>query len=62
MVEIKVGLTYIGKVNGAVFEVVKIEKGHRGGAFATLKDCKAEKIFQYGLEALKRCDIQILKK
>ena len=27
----------------------------------TLKDCKTGHIFQYGLEALKRCNITILK-
>ena len=60
MVEIKVGSTIIGNVNGSVFEVVKIEKNHKGTYLAILKDCKPEKVFQYGLEALKRCDITIM--
>ena len=57
MVEIKIGSTIVGNVNGAVFEVVKIEKNHRGTDLAILKDCNTGKTFQYGLEALKRCYI-----
>lgn len=59
MVEIKIGSTIVGNVNGAVLEVVKIEKNHRGTDLTILKDCNTGKTFQYGLEALKRCDITI---
>ena len=75
--QLKPGTKFIGNVNGAICEVVKIEnpvtsykldwKGNieptkrNTVVVATLKDCKTGHTFQYGLEALKLCNIQILK-
>ena len=75
--QLKAGTRFKGNVNGAICEVIKIEspvtpyKPDRKGALeptkintvavATLKDCKTGHTFQYGLEALKRCDITILE-
>ena len=75
--QLKLGTRFKGNVNGAICEVIKIEnpvtsyKLDLGGdieltkrntvVVATLKDCKTGHTFQYGLEALKRCNIQILK-
>ena len=53
---IKVGMKIKGNINGVIMEVVKIENN----TLALLKDCKTGHIFQYGLEALKRCNITIL--
>ena len=53
---IKVGTKIKGNVNGVIMEVVKIENN----ILALLKDCKTGKISQYGLEALKRCNVTIL--
>lgn len=75
--QLKAGTRFKGNVNGAICEVIKIEtpvashkpdrKGgleptkRNTGVVATLKDCKTGHTFQYGLEALKRCDITILE-
>ena len=75
--QLKAGTRFKGNVNGAICEVVKIESpvtpykpDCKGGleptkrntvVVVTLKDCKTGHTFQYGLEALKRCNIQILK-
>lgn len=54
---IKVGMKIKGNINGVIMGVVKIENN----TLALLKDCKTGKISQYGLEALKRCNITILE-
>ena len=75
--KLKPGARLKGNVNGEICEVVKIENPVAFGeldckgaleptkrntvAVATLKDCKTGRTFQYGLEALKRCDITILE-
>ena len=75
--QLKAGTRFKGNVNGAICEVIKIEspvtsykfdlKGdleptkRNMAAIAILKDCKTGHTFQYGLEALKRCDITILE-
>ena len=75
--QLRVGTRFKGNVNGASCEVIKIEnpvtsykldwKGdleptkRNTLAVATLKDYKTGRTFQYGLEALKRCDITILE-
>ena len=50
------GTRFEGNVNGALFEVVKIE-GHN----ATLKNLHTGDIFTYGLRALEKCDVTILE-
>ena len=71
------GTIFIGNVNGAICEIVKIENhvtsyqvDWKGDAIpstknhvsvVTIKDCKTGRTFQYGLEALKRCNITILE-
>lgn len=73
--QLKPGAKFIGNVNGAICEVVKIEnpvtsyeldwkgdlkpKTRNTVVVVTLKDFKTGHTFQYGLEALKRCDITI---
>lgn len=75
--QLKPGAKFIGNVNGAICEVVKIEnpvtsyeldwkgdlkpKTRNTVVVVTLKDCKTGRTFQYGLEALKRCNITILE-
>ena len=75
--QLKPGTRFKGNVNGAICEVIKIENpvtsykpDRKGGleptkrnmvVVVTLKDCKTGHTFQYGLEALKRCDITILE-
>ena len=68
--QLQVGTKIKGNVNNAIMQIVKIEnptlatatdnKFINLSAMVTLKDCKAGHIFQYGLEALKRCNITIL--
>ena len=73
--QLKLGTRFIGNVNGAICEIIKIEnpvtsykldwKGEieptkrNTVVVVTLKDCKTGYTFQYGLEALKRCYITI---
>lgn len=73
--QLKIGTIFRGNVNGAICEVIKIEnpvtsykldwKGdieptkRNTVVVVTLKDCRIGRTFQYGLEALKRCDITI---
>lgn len=75
--QLRAGTRFKGNVNGAICEVIKIESpvtpykpDRKGGieptkrntvVVATLKDYKTGRTFQYGLEALKRCDITILE-
>ena len=74
---LKVGTKFKGNVNGALCEIIKIEnpvtsyktdwKGDskptrtNSAKTAIIKDCKTWHTFQYGLEALKRCNITILE-
>lgn len=55
--QLQTGIKIKGNINGVIMEVVKIENN----TLALLKDCKTGKISQYGLEALKRCNITILE-
>ena len=55
--QLQVGTKIKGNVNGVIMEVLKIENN----TLALLKDCKTGNIFQYGLEALKRCNISTIK-
>ena len=75
--QLKAGTVFMGSVNGAICKITKIEipvtsyyvdwkgdvipstKNHV--PVAIIKDCETGHTFQYGLEALKRCNIQILK-
>lgn len=61
--QLKPGTRFKGNVNGAICEVMKIESPITSckGVVVTLKDCKTGRTFQYGLEALKRCNITILE-
>ena len=75
--QFKAGTRFKGNVNGAICEVIKIERPvapykldwegdleptkRNTVVVVTLKDCKTGHTFQYGLEALKRCDITILE-
>ena len=70
--QLRAGTRFKGNVNGAICEVIKIESpvtpykpDRKGGleptkrntvVVVTLKDCKTGHTFQYGLEALKRCE------
>ena len=54
---IKVDMKIKGNINGVIMEVAKIENN----TLSLLKDCKTGKISQYGLEALKKCNITILE-
>ena len=69
--QLQVGTKIKGNVNNAIMQIIKIENPTLATAtdnkfiklsdMVTLKDCKTGHIFQYGLEALKRCNITILK-
>lgn len=52
----KPGTRFRGNVNGALFEVVKIE-----GHIATLKHYPTGETITYGLRALEKCDVTILE-
>ena len=49
MIDIKPGACFTGTVNGAKFEIEKIE-GHT----AIVRDLKTGQVWAYGIEALKR--------
>ena len=55
--QLQVGTKIKGNVNDVIMEIVKIENN----TLCLLKDCKTGHTFQYGLEALKRCNITIIK-
>ena len=69
--QLQVGTKIKGNVNNAIMQIIKIEKPTLAtatdnkfinlSAMVTLKDCKTRNIFQYGLEALKRCNISIIE-
>ena len=69
--QLQVGTKIKGNVNNAIMQIIKIEnptlatatdnKFINRSAMVTLKDCKTGHIFQYGLEALKRCNISIIE-
>ena len=75
--QLKPGAKFIGNVNGAICEIVKIENpvtyyrvDWKGDVIPStkspvsvviIKDCRTGNTFQYGLEALKRCNITILE-
>ena len=59
--QLKAGTKIKGNVNGAVMEILKIENPQSASPVASIKDCKTGHTFQYGLEALKRCNITILE-
>ena len=75
--QLNVGAKFKGNVNGVICEIIKIEnpvtsyktdwKGDsepirtNSAKTAIIKDCKTGHTFQYGLEALKRCNITILE-
>lgn len=75
--QLKPGMKFRGNANGAICEIIKIEspvtsykldwkgdiepKTKNAVEVVTLKDCKTGHTFQYGLEALKRCNITILE-
>ena len=55
--KIEIGTKIKGNVNNAIMEIIKIENEVN----AVVRDCKTGHIFQYGLEALKRCNISIIE-
>lgn len=58
----KPGTRFRGNVNGAEMEVVKIQHGRDSrNPLAVIKDIRTENIISYGLKALKKCDVTILK-
>jgi hypothetical protein len=69
--QLQVGTKIKGNENNAIMQIIKIEnstlaaatdnKFINRSAMVTLKDCKTGNIFQYGLEALKRCNISIIE-
>ena len=69
--QLQVGTKIKGNVNNAIMQIIKIEKPTfatatdnkfiNHSAMVTLKDCKTGHKFQYGLEALKRCNISIIE-
>lgn len=59
--DFKPGTRFRGNVNGALFEVVKVEK-HKSGQSVTLKEIKTGNLYTYGLKALEHCDITILER
>ena len=59
--QLKAETKFKGNVNGAVMEILKIENPQYASLMAVIKDCKTGNTFQYGLEALKRCNITILE-
>lgn len=58
--DIWLGTRFIGNINGGVYRVVNISKG-RSSLLAVVMDEQTKKRYHIGMEALKRCDITILK-
>jgi hypothetical protein len=65
-----VGTKFIGNVNKAKMEVVKIENKQYGTASgrlrtehtkAVIKDLKTGRTFAHGLQMLERCDVTIIE-
>lgn len=52
----KPGTQFRGNVNGALFEVVKVEKHS-----ITIKEIKTGNLYTYGVKALEHCNITILE-
>ena len=67
----KVGTQFVGNVNKAKMEIVKIEReclGTESGRLreassetVTIKDLKTGRKFTYGLKALEMCDVTIFE-
>ena len=51
------GTVFIGNINGAKMEIVKIE-----GSSAVIKDHFSGKLFTFGLNALEKCDVTVVEK
>ena len=49
------GTLFVGNVNGAKFEVVKIE-----GDSVVIKDLHTGQRFVYGIKALEKCDVTVV--
>lgn len=60
--KLKPGTVFIGNVNNAVMELAGIQKSGKSQCpeIAVIREVKTGKLFTYGLDALKRCDITIL--
>lgn len=67
-IDIIAGARYKGKVNDAIIEVVKIVNPNdlvfnpKKELEVLYKDCRTGKFFTYGLEAFKRCSLEIIEK
>ena len=60
--EIRVGARFLCNANGATMEVVRLERDRQGKlSNVAIKDLRSGHVFLYGLEALRRCDITIIK-
>lgn len=60
--EIRVGARFLCNANGATIEVVRLECDRQGKpGNVAVKDLRSGHVFPYGLEALRRCDITIIK-
>lgn len=59
----KVGTRFRGNVNGVEMEVVKIEQSSKSANSknAIIQETKTGKRSIYGLRALEKCDVSILK-
>jgi hypothetical protein len=60
----KPGTVFKGNINGVQMVVIKIQKENLNGCnkeLAVIKDMTTEKTYTYGLRALERCNVTILK-
>ena len=57
-----IGTQFVGNANGVKCEVVKFVPDRNGKPLlVVLKDLKTDKTFTYGLRALEKCDITLIK-
>lgn len=75
--QLKVGTKFIGNINGCMCQIAKLETPNKyttlewkgqpdfkikyNSLTAIIKDLNTGKIFSYGYEALRRCNITIIK-
>lgn len=62
MADAIIGRTYEGKINGERFIGVGIEKDEYTGSETVLyKSIKNGKVYEYGLQAFKKCHIKMIE-
>ena len=57
----KIGTKFVGKINNHPFQLVSIKIDIlTDNKYAIIKDLKSGKIFNYSLQALEHCEIEVI--